>query len=256
VGVPTPPNCDLLSLHERCLTGIAPTIGKQANVKTLVLTPMQEELNLFLQACITRGFRVENDVLGRLPIVRLPDLNMTLARGGTGKAQFAVQTQHLLDAALDWELVICAGAAGALIDDLSVGDVVVATSTVEHDYNNKFSERPAPSFDSAPEAIAALRRIPLSFDSFKVHFGIVASGDEDIVDAERRRTLHHQLNALAVAWEGAGGARACKFSSVPFVEIRGVTDAANQLAPSDFETNLEIAMNNVAALITTWISRA
>jgi adenosylhomocysteine nucleosidase len=217
---------------------------------------MQEELNLFLRACITCGFRAEGDVLGRLPIVRLPDLNMTLARGGTGKAQFAVQTQHLLDAAMDWELVICAGAAGALSDALSVGDVVVATSTVEHDYNNKFSERPVPSFEGAPEAIATLRRMPHSFDSFKVHFGIVASGDEDVVDTERRRTLHQQLNALAVAWEGAGGARACKFSNVPFVEIRGITDAANRLAPSDFETNLAIAMNNVAALITTWVSHA
>jgi adenosylhomocysteine nucleosidase len=231
-------------------------MSRQANVKTLVITPLQEELNLFLRACVKRGFRVENDVLGRLPVVRLPDLNMMLARGGTGKAQFAVQTQHLLDVALDRELVICAGAAGALIDDLSVGDVVVATSTVEHDYNNKFSERPAPSFEGAREAIATLRRIQLSFDSFKVHFGIVASGDEDIVDPERRQALHQQLNALAVAWEGAGGARACKFSGVPFVEIRGVTDAANHLAPSDFETNLEIAMNNVAALITTWISCA
>ena len=85
---------------------------------------------------------------------------------------------------------------------------------------------------------------------------MVASGDEDVVDDERRRTLHQSTGALVVAWEGAGGARACAFSNVPLVEIRGVTDTANQNAPSDFETNLEVAMNNIATLITSWVSRA
>lgn len=82
----------------------------------------------------------------------------------------------------------------------------------------------------------------------------MASGDEDVIDIERRRTLHQSTGILAVAWEGAGGARTCTFSSVPFLEIRGVTDTANHNAPSDFETNLEVAMNNVATLIISWMS--
>jgi adenosylhomocysteine nucleosidase len=149
---------------------------------------------------------------------------------------------------------MCAGAAGALADDVFVGDVVVATTTVEHDYNNKFNTRAAPRFDGAQTAIADLRRVSLSLNSFKVHFGTVASGDEDVIEPERRKSLHHSTGALVVAWEGAGGARACAFSHVPFVEIRGVTDTANHNAPVDFEANLELAMNNVATLITSWIS--
>ena len=55
-----------------------------------------------------------------------------------------------------------------------------------------------------------------------------------------------------VAWEGAGGARACAFSQVPFVEVRAVTDAADHQAPSDYDANLEVAMNNLAAFLTSW----
>ena len=222
-------------------------------MKTLIVAPMQEELDLFLQGCAKRGFRAENSTTGRLPIVRLPDLDILLACGGVGKAQFAVQTQHLLDTCTDRDLVICAGAAGGLVNELSIGDVVVATTTVEHDYRNRFTDSPAPRFDGAETAIASLRRVPLSSNSFKVHFGTVASGDEDIVDGERRTTLHRSTGALAVAWEGAGGARACAFSNAPFVEVRGVTDVANPNAPADFETNLEVAMDHIAALITSWI---
>jgi adenosylhomocysteine nucleosidase len=130
----------------------------------------------------------------------------------------------------------------------------VGTTTVEHDYNSKFNKRPLPRFDGAQTVIAELRRVSSSSDAFRVQFGTVASGDEDVIETERRRTLHQSTGALVVAWEGAGGARACTFSNVPFVEIRGVTDTANRNAPSDFEANLELAMNNVATLITSWMS--
>ena len=215
---------------------------------------MQEEFNFFLQGCTEHGYQTENSVAGRLPVVRLPGLGITLARGGTGKTQFAVQTQYLLDTCTDRDLVICAGAAGGLIDDLSIGDIVVATKTVEHDYNNRFNKRPIPSFDGAQTAIAGLRRVSLLPNSFKVHFGTVASGDEDVIGTERRRNLHQSTGALVVAWEGAGGARACAFSSVLFLEIRGVTDTANHNAPSDFEAYLEVALKNIATLITSWMS--
>lgn len=207
-----------------------------------------------MQGCTEHGYQTENSVAGRLPVVRLPGLGITLARGGTGKTQFAVQTQYLLDTCTDRDLVICAGAAGGLIDDLSIGDIVVATKTVEHDYNNRFNKRPIPSFDGAQTAIAGLRRVSLLPNSFKVHFGTVASGDEDVIGTERRRNLHQSTGALVVAWEGAGGARACAFSSVLFLEIRGVTDTANHNAPSDFEAYLEVALKNIATLITSWMS--
>jgi adenosylhomocysteine nucleosidase len=222
------------------------------DARILVITPMPKEFHFFLQGCTRQGYQAEHATLGRLPVVHLPELGVTLARGGVGKAQFALQTQHLLDASPGWDLVICAGAAGALADELSIGDVVVGTCTVEHDYNNKFNAQPAPCFDGAPGALADLRRVPPP-GSFAVRFGPVASGDEDIMDGERRLALRQWTQALACAWEGAGGARACRFSQVPFLEIRGMTDTADHRAPLDFEANLEIAMNNVALLVTSFL---
>ena len=221
-------------------------------MRKLIITPMKEELDFLLQSCTKRGFHAESAMIGRLPVVRLPDLGVTLARGGLGKVQFAVQTQHLLDTCSNWDLIVCAGASGALGDKVSVGDVVVATTTVEHDYNNKFNKRTLPKFDGARAAISDLKSVSQSVNAFNVHFGPIASGDEDVVETERKRALHESTGALAVAWEGVGGAKACAFSDLPFVEIRGVTDTADHNAASDFEQNLEIAMSNLAILITAW----
>ena len=158
-------------------------------MKTLILTPLQEEFDFLLHGCIRRGFQPEEAVVGKLPVVQLPELAITLALGGLGKAQFAVQSQHLLDVDSYWDLVICTGAGGALVDHLSVGDVVVATETVEHDIYNNFGSPIVPRFDSASTALASFKQAAQAIDTFKVHFAPVASGDEDVVDSERRKTI-------------------------------------------------------------------
>lgn len=223
-------------------------------MQILIITPIQEEFNALLHYFTAHGLQTEEADIGRLTVVHLPELEITLAQGGVGKVQFAVKTQHLLDACPDWDLVICAGAAGGLVDDVSVGDVVVATATVEHDYQNKFAKRRLPKFDGAQDAIAELKRLRTPSDEFVVHFAPIASGDEDIVDGERRNAVHELTGASAVAWEGIGGAKACAFSKAPFLEIRGITDDANHHAPSDFKQNLEVAMSNVATFITCWLT--
>jgi adenosylhomocysteine nucleosidase len=222
-------------------------------MRILTMVPIQPEIGFLLQAYTEKGFRTRNSMIGRLPVVHLPKLDVTLACGGLGKVQFAVQTQHLLDVCPGWDLVICAGAAGALVDGLSVGDVVVATETVEHDIHNKFGKPILPKFSGAEAVVSALRSITPLCKSFQVHFGPIASGDEDVVDTDRRRALRRLTGALAVAWEGAGGARACHFSGVSFVEIRGITDRADSDAASEFGANLGGAIGNVATLIIFWL---
>lgn len=217
----------------------------------LVVTPIQAEIDFFLQGCAAQGIASTTVTIGRLPVVQFPALDMFVTLGGLGKTQFAVQTQHLIDQSHDLDLVICAGAAGALTAELAIGDVVIATETVEHDISNHFGQPLLPRFASDEATLQTFRA--LSVDAqYQRHFGPVASGDEDVVDPTRGQAIYQRTKALAVAWEGAGGARACRFSNVPFVEIRGITDNANQTAATDFEQNLQVSLCNVATLITRW----
>jgi len=221
-------------------------------MQTLVVMPIKEEIKYFLQACTEQEIRTETAFIGKLPVTQLPDLGITVASGGLGKVQFAVQTQHLIDAGPAWDLVICAGAAGALKEGLSAGDVVIGTETVEHDIRSNFGLSRLPRFSSDAAARDAFKKASLKMSSFSVFCGAIASGDENVVDTGRRKQVQKLTGALAVAWEGAGGARACQFSGIPFIEIRAVTDSANSHAIFDFILNLKKAMKNIALLITYW----
>ena len=223
--------------------------------KILVVTPLQEEYSDLYHSLSALDLKSHPERIGKLNVHCFPEINVTLARGGHGKTQFGIQTQHLLDHA-KFDLVICAGAAGALAPEVRVGDVIIATSTLEHDYNNKFSERPKPRFAGDAKSIEQIKALDLSDANFKVHFGIMAGGDEDVIEVTRGAELRELHDALAVAWEGVGGARASAFSDIPYLEIRGATDTANHEAPVVFYVNLKIVMKNIGFLLCKWLKNS
>src|SRR5215472_15610260 len=193
-------------------------------MRTLIVLPLQAEIDHLSGALQANGLRLERTAAGRLDVISLPEIGAVLARGGHGKAQFALHTRHLLDHAGHADLVVCAGAAGA-------------------------------PFEGDAAAILSLRALDTRDAGFAVHFGDVASGDEDIVSVDRARALRDATGALAVAWEGAGGARACAFSATPYLELRAVTDQANVEASSHFLQHLPLAMRNLATLLARWLGR-
>lgn len=220
--------------------------------KTSILIPLEEELSILVKVLEQLGLKSHKLYLGNLEVFEFHELDLLLTLGGHGKTQFGLQSQYLLCQLPQVELMVCAGASGALSNELEVGDIVVATETVEHDYKLKFVSHPLPRFAGTPQIINAFKKLPKTELSFGVHFGSIASGDEDIITIERGQELARLTGCIAVAWEGVGGARSSKFAQKHYVELRGITDTADCNAAADFEMNLTTAMANLAQLIVRW----
>jgi len=164
-----------------------------------------------------------------------------------------VQAQYLIDRCPGAGLLVCAGAAGRLADGVGVGDVVIGTVVVEHDYRERFIEEPLPHHDCADDAVSQFTRAARGREwPFAVHVGPIASGDEDIVHAERAAQVRAATDALCVAWEGSGGARAARFNGIGFIEIRVITDSADEQAAAAFHANVRTVMLHVADVILAW----
>jgi adenosylhomocysteine nucleosidase len=123
----------------------------------------------------------------KIEAAHIPGWRVLAAPGGHGKTQFAVQAQYLISQFLAVELLICAGAAGSLPPELSVGDVVVGTATLEHDYSQPFATHPLPRFPGGSSA----HRV----SGFHVTFDVIASGDEDVVTSEHAQAIRDQTGA-------------------------------------------------------------
>lgn len=222
----------------------------------LLMAPQANEVEALCRGLVRKGVVTAAKQVGRLACVSAPSMDMLIGVGGNGKAQFAVQAQHLLDHCLDAKLLLCVGAAGQLGGDMSVGDVVVGTCTIEHDYTELFVPGPLPRHECDATVVGQLALVAAErLFPFRVHIGPIASGDEDIVDAQRASKLSSKTGALCVAWEGSGGARAARFSGVGFLEIRVITDAADGEAASSFHENLAKVLPNISDLLVTWYDK-
>ena len=58
-----------------------------------------------------------------------------------------------------------------------------------------------------------------------------------------------KTGGIVAAWEGAGGAKACDFAGVPYIEVRCVSDLADEGAMTDYVENTPPAMANLARFI-------
>lgn len=223
----------------------------------LALVPTARELDALTTSFDDIGVYGKRITIGRLTGISYREGRVVVTEGGLGKAQFAIHTHHALDAVPDVSVALCLGSAGGLTKDLDIGDVIVATSTIEHDFNRKLTPGPLPEFAGDTHFISAIRNNS-SFESyaFSVEFGRVASGDEAIVTTERANQIRDTTGAIAAAWEGAGGARACRFAGVPFVEVRGISDMADEGAESVFLENIPATMKNLAIFLNEFVNIA
>ncbi|MXY88726.1 MAG: 5'-methylthioadenosine/S-adenosylhomocysteine nucleosidase [Dehalococcoidia bacterium] len=220
----------------------------------LVVAPISNEFDVLARVFEERWGAPKQRDAGRIPVREFGAANVILAEGGFGKVQFGVATQHLLDHLSDVDLVVCAGIAGGLAESLGVGDVVVGKATVEHDFHSVLFKDEPPRFDGSGEHVEALAgEFGDGQRPFQVLFGPIASGDEAIVEPERRAEVRARSEGLAVAYEGAGGARAATFSGIPYIEVRGISDMADHDFLEELETVLPIAMVNVATVVA-WLA--
>ena len=213
----------------------------------LAMVPTQRELDSLTTSMKGYTGYVQ---LGRVPVQEYFDGKLLVSLGGVGKAQMAAQSQYLIDRIPGLRLLICAGTAGALISKLSPGDVIVATSTIEHDFISGLVPAPQPEFFGDANTIEFLQSLEENaLVSFRVTFGSVASGDESVISSHRKESIYLSTRSYAVAFEGAGAARACEFSMIPFLELRAISDSADENAKIDFFSNIPLAMGNIGTIL-------
>ena len=213
----------------------------------LAMVPTQRELDSLTTSMKGYTGYVQ---LGRISVQEYFNGKLLVSLGGVGKAQMAAQSQYLIDRIPGLRLLICAGTAGALISKLYPGDLIVATSTIEHDFISGLVPAPQPEFFGDANTIAFLQSLKEnSLVSFRVKFGSVASGDESVISSHRKESIYLSTRSYAVAFEGAGAARACEFSMIPFLELRAISDSADENAKIDFFSNIPLAMGNIGIIL-------
>jgi len=122
--------------------------------------------------------------------------------------------------------VVCAGLAGALSQELTTGDIVVASHTLT--LPGSPDERPA-SYASSPTWHDLA--LGLGVEGQRVFSGRVLTSERVISRAAEKRRLGDTYGATVVDMESAGVATAAHARGRPFLAIRAVSDDARTDLP-------------------------
>ena len=171
-----------------------------------------------------------------------------VSRTGVGKTLSAMLCQHLIDRYAPRRIILT-GIAGALRDDLAIGDIVVARDTVQHDVDltamgferGTFPGSRCRAICCDPDLVARASGVRPVHGRMRI--GRILTGDQFIADAARRAQLADAFDGDAVDMEGASVGLVAAVNRVPFLLIRTISDRCDGSA-IDFRAVLERAADN------------
>jgi len=184
-----------------------------------------------------------------------------LTRCDPGKVNAVIATQQLIDL-FSVDAILNMGSSGALAPELEVGDLVVATEFIQHDFDvtdwglkqgelmfdilmsnetgqmqfrsQQIFKANAQLAQSAVETAQSTDLTPLNGHSPKTYTGRILSGDQFIGKLEKARELWDTHHALCTDMEAAAIAHACEVNQIPFLCIRAISDKADHSAVVSF----------------------
>lgn len=173
---------------------------------------------------------------------------------GIGKVNAAVCTQILIDK-FDVDMVINVGVAGGIGESIKPGDVVVGTKLIQHDMDATrfgYDLGQIPRMDTLDfESDKKLVSIAMMADCSDMNImeGIIVTGDQFVACPEKADFLVKTFDAKATEMEGASIAQVAYLNEKPFVIIRSISDNASTGASMEYNSFVDLAVENSLKVI-------
>ena len=194
---------------------------------------------------------------------KLGDADAVVVQSGYGKVNAGICVQILADR-FGVDRVINTGVAGSLDSSIDVGDLVVSTDCVMHDFSVEplgYAPGQVPGLDTlafpADEGmragvVAAAAEVAPDIHVFE---GRVASGDQFISTDEQRERIVSTFGGRCCEMEGCAIAQAAYLNGLPFVVVRAISDkpgSKDQVV--DYNTFETKAARDCAAIVAKMVA--
>ena len=186
-----------------------------------ILGAMQEEITPILE--MVGEYKTTEYANNKFYEANYKGKDLVIAYSKIGKVNAAI-TATLMIEKFKASKLLFTGVAGSLDESLKIGDMLYATSLVQHDLDITAFGHPYGS-------------------------GIIATGDQFICDNEKKEWIKKIFNASATEMEGASVALVCETLGVPFFILRAISDGAGNEAEFDFDKFLQDSANVSAKFI-------
>ncbi len=226
-----------------------------------IIIAMDEELEQILHIC-DDIVKVEKRGIEFID-AQIKGKNCIIAKSGVGKVNAARTTQVMIYE-FNPEYIINVGVAGGLNESLDIGDVIIAKSVVQHDFDITafgHSKGYVPGIGNnivCNESL--LNKIQDMLDKtyereYLVKLGIVATGDIFCTEIWMKNKIFAKFKADVVDMECAAVAQICYLEKIPFIAIRSISDIPNKKNVETYENNLKLAAKRCSNVLREFLNK-
>lgn len=185
-----------------------------------------------------------------------------LVQSGIGKVNAARTTQLMIDH-FEIEYVINLGSAGAINDQLDIGDILIGKYVVQHDFDITAFGHSKGYITGVGNNIECNKSLITKFEeviesmperNYKIKLGIVATGDIFCTDVVMKDNIRAKFDADVVDMECAAIAQVAYLNSLPFIVVRSISDTPNGKNASTFDENLKLASKRCANILKEFLA--
>lgn len=141
--------------------------------------------------------------------------------------------------------LLFSGVAGAINEELKIGDLIVATKLCQHDlditaFGHPYGYVPeGKQFIETNKELLELAKKIANKKGIKLKEGVIATGDQFIANETKKVWIKETFRADALEMEGASVAVVCDALNIPFFILRAISDAADMDAGFNFDEFLK-----------------
>lgn len=194
-------------------------------------------------------------------IGKIENKNCVLVQSGVGKVNAARTTQVLIYK-FNVEMILNVGSAGAINDELNIGDVIIGKHIVQHDFDITAFDHPKGYITGIGDNVSCSNEIINKIEKvinenknreYKTKVGIIATGDVFLTDLDMKQKIKSEFNADVIDMESGAIAQVAYLNKIPFGAIRSVSDTPNGNNANTFDENLELASKRAANLLKEYL---
>ena len=186
----------------------------------------------------------------------LVDQDVVLAVCGVGKVNAAICTQAMI-MKYEPKTVINVGVAGGDSRKLKIGDIVVASSVIQHDMDTSPIGDPKALISGInlihiPTTETLMEKVKVAsegLDDTDTYVGVIATGDQFMCDEEKIQEIADTFEAIAFDMESGSVGQVCYINGVEFGIIRAISDGGDESAQMDYPEFVELAANKAIEMI-------
>ncbi len=219
---------------------------------------MQEEIEPLLQ--FFEEYKTVDYADNKYYIVKYKNNDIIIAYSKIGKVYASLTATTMIEK-FKIEKLLFSGVAGAINNDLHIGDLIVATALCQHDlditaFGHPYGYVPEGKIYYKSDEVLTKIAIDVAKEkNIKLKEGIIATGDQFVANKEKKEWIRKKFKADALEMEGASVAVVAYSLKVPFFILRAISDAADMDASFDFDEFLKSSAKNSADFLISMLDK-